>query len=160
MFKLICSVQKSHCLETTFFFNVFAKHNTDLGNGSMLMKPLLSVPWFPSSCSCPALRAHYHHRELMCSVLLNSQHNMLNTKLCEQLMAELINPPFQLFQCLRCKHNPTVPQSLLWQRMLSINTTITSKPPPAPWRSFFPKTCSCFSVSCQGFCTSSNLAYF
>lgn len=102
----------------------------------MLVKPLRCAPWFPSSPSCPAPIVRYHRMELMCSVLLNSQGNVLNRKLCEQLMAELINPAFQLSQCLRCKHNPTVPLSLLWQRMLRISSTITSKPYPAPWRSF------------------------
>jgi len=120
------------------------KHNADPGNGSMLMKPLPCVPWFPSSPLCPAPKVHYHHTELMCSVLLNPQHNMLHTKLCEQLMAELINPAFQLFQCLRCKHNPTVPLSLLWQKMLSTSTTITSKPHPAPWRSLSLKPAPAF----------------
>lgn len=143
MFKWMCSVQKTHCLETNYL-SVFVKHNADPGNGHMLMKPLPRVPWFPSSHSCPVPRVHYHHTGLMCSVLLNSQHNMLSPKLCEQLMAELINPAFQLFQCLQCKHNPTVPLSLLWQRMLSINTPITSKPHPTPWSSFSLKCAPAF----------------
>lgn len=135
MFKWIYSIQKTHCLAAAYF-NVFVKHGADPGNGSMLVKPLRCAPWFPSSPSCPAPIVRYHRMELMCSVLLNSQGNVLNRKLCEQLMAELINPAFQLSQCLRCKHNPTVPLSLLWQRMLRISSTITSKPYPAPWRSF------------------------
>lgn len=112
MFKWICSVQKSHCLETTYL-NVFVKHNADAGNSSTLTKPLPCVPGFSSSCSYPALRVHYHHTELMCSVLLSSQHNAVNKELCEQLLAQLINPAVQLLSCLWCKHNPTVPLILV-----------------------------------------------
>lgn len=136
MFKWICSVQETHCLETTYL-NVFVKHNADTGNSSTLTKPLPRVPGFSSSCSYPALRVHYHHTELMCSVLLSSQHNAMNKELCEQLLAQLINPAVQLLSCLWCKHNPTVPLSLCWQRMSNVNATITSKPHSSPHRSSF-----------------------
>lgn len=114
------------------------KHTAEAGNGSKLLKALLRVSWFPSARLRPALRVHYHHRGLMCSVLPNSQHKALSAELREQLTAQLINPALQLGQCLHCKHNPAVPLPLLWQRMPQYDNSFQTLPCSSPEETFAP----------------------
>lgn len=100
------------------------------------MKPLLCVPWFPSSHLRPALSSLPSPRiNVLCSAELTTQYAAHKALWTARAWATIINPASQLLRVCSITTTRLSPRPCFAKGLLSIDTT-TSKPQPAPWRSF------------------------
>lgn len=107
------------------------------GKSSILMKPLSCVPWFPSSRLRPASSSLPSPRiNVLCSAELTTQYAAHKALWTARGWATIINPAFQLLRVCGINTTQLSPRPCFAKGLLSIDTTITSKPQPAPWRSF------------------------
>lgn len=101
------------------------------------MKPLSCVPWFPSSRLRPASSSLPSPRiNVLCSAELTTQYAAHKALWTARGWATIINPAFQLLRVCSINMTRLSPRPCFAKGLLSIDTTITSKPQPAPWRSF------------------------